>query len=168
MNCCRPYGLGNKYGVTQTTGQMGYRGALTEDLDLDVNGAYQRDDYFGLWPDAHQPPGSLAIVGGTYAHDQLGYFSAFGSKDPATGDDLGGIYPVASPQFGDPYGVSTRQIAAGYLQGKLDLASRLTVTADGFQQKLENLFDGRYQPAGLTPTYFARGRTFLLGLSADL
>jgi iron complex outermembrane receptor protein len=68
------------------------------------------------------------MAGGTYARNQLEYFSAFGSKDPATGDDLGGIYRVESPQFGDPYRVRIRQISAGYLQGKVDLASHLTVT----------------------------------------
>jgi outer membrane receptor protein involved in Fe transport len=32
---------------------------------------------------------------------------------------------------------------------------------------VENLFDYRYQPTGLGPTYYSRGRTFLLGLASD-
>lgn len=159
VNCCSPYSLVNKYGVTQATGQLGYRAALTDRLDLDAYGAYQRDDYSGLWPSRIQPSGGTAITGfgwnawsmspnvdlqwrlltthslkatlmagGTYARNRLDHFSAFGSQDPATGNGLGGVYPVASTRFGDPYRVRIRQIAAGYVQGKLDLASQLTVT----------------------------------------
>jgi hypothetical protein len=32
---------------------------------------------------------------------------------------------------------------------------------------VNSVFDWQYRPAGLDPTHFARGRTFLLGLSAD-
>ena len=71
------------------------------------------------------------MAGGSYARNRLSHYSARSTQDLSTGENLGGLYDVPGFPFGDPSKVRTRNVAAGYLQAKVDLWSRLTFTLGG-------------------------------------
>jgi outer membrane receptor protein involved in Fe transport len=157
-NCCSGYSLLNKYTTEQTTAQGGYTVALTPDVDLNVYGYYQHETYLAVFPASmaslsvhglawnawsvspnadlqwrvlsKDPVKLVLLAGGTYAYDRAKDVG-LGSQDPAAGTSLGGLYPIGQSIFGDTSRAGKRNIAAGYLQAKVDLWSQLSLTLGG-------------------------------------
>jgi outer membrane receptor for ferrienterochelin and colicins len=151
------------YDVDQTmvnAGNFATKGIELEVRTRDVYRARLMGSYTHLFREANDPgftPKDFGSVAVDYAWHRLAAnvnTTIYGPANQSLSDVFGGP-PTAI------YEKKAHALFNLRLQAEIAKGTRAFVTAN-------NIFDYRHQPANLGVTHFARGRTFLLGLSADL